>query len=122
MKFNILFVILLWSTPLLLAQPLSSSPQPTRITQRFRLTDSLENNLRTTQYFNGSGHLVNTRVERWEVGQWTLDETTLVAPNADGQPAQITHYTKFGTESRRQYFTYDANGRLTLWEIGRAHV
>jgi hypothetical protein len=98
------------------AQPLVTSPQPTRITERNNANGPLENSGRTTNYYNTSGHLTDTRVERWENNQWVLFETTVIAPNADGQPAQITHYNLYGTEYRRQYFTYDAEGRLTLWE------
>jgi Secretion system C-terminal sorting domain len=120
MKSLFLFFSLLFASQLALAQPLEFAPNPTVVTLRGPLVQNgpLENLNRTSNFYNPSGHLEATLTEVWQNGAWVRDRRTLVSPNADGQPAQITMYQGGNpnwSESQREYFTYDAGGRETAW-------
>lgn len=121
MKLHLIFTIafVVSGFTLITAQPLASSPKPTRITARNTANGPLDNYNRTTLYYNDQNHLTGTDVESWQNGQWTLSTRTQVTPTFAGIPAQIITYNYAGSgnwsESTRETYTYGIGDLETLW-------
>ena len=121
MKLRLIFTIafVVSGFTLITAQPLASSPKPTRVTVRNTANGPLENHHRTTFFYNDQNHLTGTDVERWENGQWMPSTRSQITPTFAGIPAQIITYIYAGSghwsEYTRETYSYGIGDLETLW-------